>query len=182
MDNKVTMAYACILCVMAGSSWCSETNLTCLLDAMIDRGRAAYETNSVAGTVAVKKVTTVDFFLYDQMQGDVCQAFRSVNEEFEREFTRQMQQRYPAAYAIAMRSAGNPHNPALVGCWRHIEECVRATRAWQSLAARLKKRGVERITFREPQKFYLDARKVKNRCFHLPGWAFQFVETVRPLW
>ena len=103
-------------------------------------------------------------------------AFRKANEAFEKEFTRQMRQRYPSAYVMAMRSAGSPHNPALSDCWRHMEECVLATPTWQTLLAHLKKRGVDRITFRPPEKFYLDGREVRDRCFHLVGWAFQFAE------
>ena len=154
----------------------SETNLMCVLDAMVARGRVACVTNSVGRPVVVRKVTTVDFFLNDAVLDGVHGAFRKANEAFEKEFTRQMRQRYPSAYATAIRSAGNPHNPALSDCWRHMEECVRATPTWQTLFVHLKKRGADRITFRPPEKFYLDGREVRDRCFHLSGWAFQFAE------
>ena len=154
----------------------SETNLTCVLDAMVARGRVACVTNSAGQSVLVRKVTTVDFFLDDVTHDGVHRVFRDVNGAFEREFTHQMRQRYPSAYATAIRSAGNPHNPALAACLRHMEECVRATPTWQTLFVHLKKRGVDRITFRPPEKFYLDGREVRDRCFHLVGWAFQFAE------
>ena len=153
-----------------------ETNLTCVLDAMVARGRVAYVTNSVGRSVVVRKVTTVDFFLNDVTLDGAHGAFCKVNEAFERGFTHQMRQRYPSAYAAAIRSDGNPHNPALAASWRHMEECVRATSTWQMIFVHLKKRGVDKITFRPPEKFYLDGREVRDRCFHLSGWAFQFAE------
>lgn len=120
MDIKVTVTVAGILCLAVGGTWGAETNLTCVLDAMVARGRVACVTNSAGQSVLVRKVTTVDFFLDDVTHDGVHRAFRDVNGAFEREFTRQMRQRYPSAYATAMRSAGNPHNPALAACWRHI--------------------------------------------------------------
>lgn len=176
MDIKVIVTVAGILCLAGGRSWGSETNLTCVLDAMVARGRIACVTNSAGQSDVVRKVTTVDFFLDDVAFDGVHGAFRKANEAFEKEFTHQMRQRYPSAYATAMRSAGNPHNPALAACLRHMEECVRATSTWQKLVVHLKKRGVDRITFRPPEKFYLDGREVRDRCFHLVGWAFQFAE------
>ena len=75
-------------------------------------------------------------------------------------------------HALGRQSAQS----GLAACWRHMEECVRATPTWQTLFVHLKKRGVDRIIFRPPEKFYLDGREVLDRCFHLSGWAFQFAE------
>ena len=65
MDIKVIVTVAGILCLAGGRSWGSETNLTCVLDAMVARGRIACVTNSAGQSDVVRKVTTVDFFLDD---------------------------------------------------------------------------------------------------------------------
>jgi len=175
MDIMVMGLGTSILCLTACASWGAVTNLTCVLDAIVAKGRVAYETNSVGTSAVVKKVTTVDFFLFDETERDVHRVFKSINEAFERDFTHQMRQRYPTDYAAAMRSAGNPHNPAVDACWRHMEDCVKATQVWQAILFYLKNYcGAKQISFRPPEKFYLDGRDVRQRCFHISAWGFAF--------
>lgn len=178
MDIKMIATVACFLCMASGSVFGAATNHTNVLDVLMTRGRVACSTNTLERSVTVKRTTTVRFFLHEAECGSAGSSFAEINSKFEEDFTNQMRQRHPDAYAVAMRSDGNPHNPALTACWRNMEDCVRTTGVWKDVVAQVRKRGAAQVEFCPPEKFYFDAREVKNRRFHLPGWAFRFSEQV----